>query len=85
MFFDNRARQEKSTKIRPYINGIQEVSGSIPLISTRKKACNLNGLQAFSFSALTAKMGLVNRKGKHFRKFLIIKQHFRFSVVILNA
>ena len=31
------------------LNGIQEVSGSIPLISTRKKACNLNGLQASLF------------------------------------
>ena len=36
------------------MNGIQEVSGSIPLISTTKKSCNLNGYRAFSFSEFRA-------------------------------
>ena len=30
------------------MNGIQEVSGSNPLISTRKKPCNLNDYRVFS-------------------------------------
>ena len=29
------------------LNGIQEVSGSIPLISTKRKALKLNGFGAF--------------------------------------
>ena len=31
------------------LNGIQEVSGSIPLISTKRKALKLNGFGAFLF------------------------------------
>ncbi len=31
------------------LNGIQEVSGSIPLISTKRKALKLNGFGAFDF------------------------------------
>ena len=34
--------------------GSQEVSGSIPLISTTEKSCNCNGYKAFSFFADTA-------------------------------
>ena len=32
------------------LTGSQEVSGSIPLISTKEKSCNCNGYKAFSFS-----------------------------------
>ena len=31
------------------LHGIQEVSGSIPLISTKRKALKLNGFGAFDF------------------------------------
>ena len=31
------------------LNGIQEVSGSIPLISTKRKALKLNSFGAFDF------------------------------------
>ena len=33
------------------LHGIQEVSGSIPLISTKRKALKLNGFGAFDFFA----------------------------------
>ena len=35
------------------LNGIQEVSGSIPLISTKRKALKLNGFGAFKFFSYT--------------------------------
>ena len=52
------------------INGIQEVSGSIPLISTNfgrmKKSCKLNGLRDFLFPNVgknqRKKVGAKNQK-----------------------
>ncbi len=35
------------------LHGIQEVSGSIPLISTKRKALKLNGFGAFKFFPYT--------------------------------
>ena len=38
------------------LNGIQEVSGSIPLISTKWKALKLNGFGAFRFYSYVQKL-----------------------------
>lgn len=47
---DNQSRNNIVRNVR-FRNGIQEVSGSIPLISTKRKALKLNGFGAFDFFA----------------------------------
>ena len=45
---DNQSCNNIVRNVR-FRNGIQEVSGSIPLISTKRKALKLNGFGAFDF------------------------------------
>ena len=65
------------------LNGIQEVSGSIPLISTNKKSCNLNGYRIFCFSINSSQAFHSYQKAMHRSVFFAI--HKRKILLSTNS
>ena len=84
MLFANRGRLPVSSGER--LNGIQEVSGSIPLISTKGKASqnlDVQGLRGFFLLLLQGcKLEINGRKKKKYEQFFrtfFVQLHFIFS------